>query len=297
MSNLIYENDGYTLVCESGVRYAINSHELGRCIETFLLDGKLDTLSFLSILPSDPETWEYIVRENVLDGVFTKRKDSLRDVINGVNTKTSILIFEDEDLSGESFYSNDFSDSTFRHIKFSATSFEHCTFDDTIFKECVFSEYTRFIDCTFYNVNFHGINLSTDNFVRCTGLNLSGVVGYQTRSDWLNANLEKTNMGYIAYKTFGYMYDPNPRWKIEENSIITEIVDYGIDDCSYGINLYPIQYVTEFTNSRYDEVWKCLIHFEDLADVVIPGSFKHKFRAGRVQLLEKFSIDELERYV
>lgn len=57
---------------------------------------------------------------------------------------------------------------------------------------------------------------------------LSGAKGLLSAIDFMAANFERTNDGYIAYKTFGAQYKPPKTWKIESDSIITENVIFHV---------------------------------------------------------------------
>jgi len=115
-----------------------------------------------------------------------------------------------------------------------------------------------------------------------SGANLSGVKGLLDPIDWMRDNLEKTEEGYIAYKTFGD-YQPAPNyWNIKAGAEITEIVNpLPTLDCACGINV-----ATKNWSGFEGEIWKVLIKWEWLPSVVVPYNTDGKFRCGRVKLLE-----------
>lgn len=115
--------------------------------------------------------------------------------------------------------------------------------------------------------------------------NLSGAKGIKLAADYIKENFEQTADGIIAYKTFGTFNNPNPNWEIKPGAVIEENVDFHrTNECGCGINVGTLEWVRE--NSPREPIWKCLIRWIDLADVVVPYNTDGKIRAGRVQLLE-----------
>ena len=116
--------------------------------------------------------------------------------------------------------------------------------------------------------------------------NLSSAEGLLDAVNFLEANFERTDKGYIVYKTFGQHYNPNPSWEIKSQSVIEEVAnpDRGTD-CASGINVAPLQWVKDNSGS-HSEIWKCLIEWPWLAGVVVPFSTDGKIRCSRLRLLE-----------
>lgn len=124
--------------------------------------------------------------------------------------------------------------------------------------------------------------------------------GLPTQEEILDRLFEKTNEGYIVYKTFGLMYKSPEYWKIKEGSIIEEELDGDrTKSCSYGINIaikeWVLRVITQNQvlkfkgNSAYPchrPIWKCLISFDDLDKICVPYSTDGKIRCGRLKLLE-----------
>lgn len=120
-----------------------------------------------------------------------------------------------------------------------------------------------------------------------SGANLSGAKGlpYIAQQFDFIQKLERTPDGYICYKTFGEHYDSPKEWEIVEGSVITEFSDINMfEKCSFGINVATIDWVKQNTRGQ---IWKCLIRFEWLTGVTIPFNTDGKFRASRIQLIEK----------
>ena len=131
--------------------------------------------------------------------------------------------------------------------------------------------------------NLSGANLSRADM---SGANLSGATGLKKASDFLAANFEKAEQGYVVYKTFGEYWSAPESWAIEPNSIIEENVDTDrCRDCGCGVNVATLDWVKAHGGKRRP-IWKCLIEWAWLPDVCVPYNSDGKIRAGRVRLLE-----------
>ena len=113
---------------------------------------------------------------------------------------------------------------------------------------------------------------------------LSGAEGLTSAVDFLKSHFEKTEAGYIAYKTFNSQYHAPSTWKIEKGSVIEENVNSDrCKDCGCGINVAPIGWVRQHYRGA---VWKVLIRWEWLSGVCVPYMSDGKIRCERVELLE-----------
>ena len=129
--------------------------------------------------------------------------------------------------------------------------------------------------------NLSGADLSGANL---SGADLSGANGLLSAVNFMKAHFERTENGYIAYKTFGGQYNPPEKWKIEPGSIIEESVNFDrCNDCGSGINVAPIQWVRNYYKG---DIWKVLIRWEWLAGVCVPYQSDGKIRCERVELIE-----------
>ena len=146
-------------------------------------------------------------------------------------------------------------------------------------------------DANLLGTHLLGANLSGANLLgthllgaNLSGANLSGVDGLLSAVDFMKANFERTENGYIAYKTFGAQYTPPEKWEIKPGSIIEENVNFDrCNDCGCGINVAPIQWVKD---NYKEDVWKVLIRWEWLAGVCVPYNTDGKIRCERVELIE-----------
>ena len=115
---------------------------------------------------------------------------------------------------------------------------------------------------------------------------LSGAMGLLPAVNFLEAHFERTDAGYIGYKTFNVTYEAPTVWRIKEGSVISENVNF--DRCiefGCGINVAPLEWVKrKYVNAP---IWKVLIRWEWLCGVCVPYMSDGKIRCERVELLEE----------
>ena len=141
--------------------------------------------------------------------------------------------------------------------------------------------YANLSNADLSNADLRYANLSNADL---SNADLSNVDGLLDAIDYLSEHFEKTDEGFIAYKTFGGQYEPPKKWKIEPGSEIRESVNFDrCCDCGCGINVAPIAWVK---NHYSGDIWKVLIRYEWLAGVCVPYHTDGKIRCERVQLLE-----------
>lgn len=167
------------------------------------------------------------------------------------------------DYSGEIAYCN-----------FQRTQLENVEFGDCVLGDVDFTS-SRMVNTEFWYSPTHGINMSGVK----GNLNISPI-------EFMEQNFEKTEEGYIVYKTFYYTRRPPGYWTVEEGSIISENVNTNsFEDCGSGINVSTLEWIKK--NRLKSPIWKCLIKWEWLVGVIVPYNTDGKIRASRVQLLEK----------
>lgn len=129
--------------------------------------------------------------------------------------------------------------------------------------------------------NLRGADLSDANL---RGANLSGSHGLLDAINFMEAHFERTDEGYIVYKSFGENYTAPETWKIEPGEIIEETVNCDrTTECGCGINVAPLEWVRrEGCNQPY----KLLIRWEWLLGVVVPYNTDGKIRCSKAQILE-----------
>ena len=129
--------------------------------------------------------------------------------------------------------------------------------------------------------NLSEANLSEANLSEA---NLSEAKELLSAVNFLEAHFERTENGYIAYKTFNGCYYAPSDWKIESGSVLTENVNFNrTEQCGCGINVAPLYWVRR-NYSGY--IWKVLIRWEWLAGVCVPYHSDGQIRCERVELIE-----------
>ena len=115
--------------------------------------------------------------------------------------------------------------------------------------------------------------------------NLSGATGLLPAVNFLEAHFERTDAGYIAYKTFNATYAAPTAWEIKGGAVISENVNFDrCAECGCGINVAPLEWVKrEYVNGP---IWKVIIRWEWLCGVCVPYMSDGKIRCERVELLE-----------
>ena len=136
------------------------------------------------------------------------------------------------------------------------------------------AEYLRRADLS--DANLSGADLS--------GADLSGSKGLLDAINYMEAHFERTDEGYIVYKTFGENYSAPELWKIEPGEIIEETVNCDrTTECGCGINVAPLEWVRR---NGCNHPYKLLIRWEWLPGVVVPYNTDGKIRCSKAQILE-----------
>ena len=113
---------------------------------------------------------------------------------------------------------------------------------------------------------------------------LSGSQGLLDAINYMEAHFERTDEGYIVYKSFGENYSAPESWKIEPGSIIEETVNCDrTTECGCGINAAPLEWVRR--NGR-NHPYKLLIRWEWLPGVVVPYNTDGKIRCSKAQIID-----------
>ena len=113
---------------------------------------------------------------------------------------------------------------------------------------------------------------------------LSGSQGLLDAINYMEANFERTDEGYIVYKSFNSNYTAPDRWKIEPGEVIEEVANPDRTcECGCGINVSPLEWVK---NDNYNQPYKLLIRWEWLPGVVVPYNTDGKIRCSKAQILE-----------
>jgi hypothetical protein len=114
---------------------------------------------------------------------------------------------------------------------------------------------------------------------------LSSAKNLVSSINYMEAHFERTEEGYIAYKTFNSFYEAPERWTIAPGSVIDEVVnECRTTMCGSGINVAPLEWVGRGYPGK--TIWKVLIRWEWLPGVCVPYNTDGKIRCERVELVE-----------
>ena len=122
------------------------------------------------------------------------------------------------------------------------------------------------------------------------GADLSQANGIETAIDWLKKNFKTNNKGFIVYKAIGATYYTLPKsWdKIKIGDYYQENVNfYRTEPCGCGVNFATLDWIKrEFRHKIAVEdikVRRCYLHWEDLADIVVPYNTDGKARCAKLE--------------
>ena len=141
-------------------------------------------------------------------------------------------------------------------------------------------------DADLSGADLSGANLRRANLRRAnlSGADLSGSQGLLDAINFMEAHFERTDEGYIVYKSFNSSYDAPDRWQIEPGKVIEEAVNPDrTRECGCGINVAPLEWVRR---TYYNQPFKLLIRWEWLPGVVVPYNTDGKIRCSKAQIME-----------
>lgn len=119
-------------------------------------------------------------------------------------------------------------------------------------------------------------------------VNLSQSTGLVCASEWMTEHCECVNDGYIVYKRIDRNlteYYPPSNWEIKPGSVIAEVPNpLPTVDCGCGVNFGTRLWCE--CNYTAATLWRCLLRWKWLADVVVPYGTNGKARCSHLQLLE-----------
>ena len=133
--------------------------------------------------------------------------------------------------------------------------------------------------------NLSDANLSNANLSNADlgYADLSGTQGVLDAIDYISENFERTDDGYIVYKTFGSDYKSPGRWRLEKGEVIAESCNCDRTcDCGCGINVATLEWARKHSRGK---IYKLLIKYEWMAGVVVPYMTDGKIRTSRAQII------------
>ncbi len=111
--------------------------------------------------------------------------------------------------------------------------------------------------------------------------------------DYLERKHERSDNGFIVYKSFGCYYQPPEEWNIAEGSVIeAEFDDNGGETCSYGMNVTSLRWIVREAWVE-GNTWKAELYQDDIDAglVCVPAQTEGKFRVGKLHLLYRIDRD------
>ena len=119
--------------------------------------------------------------------------------------------------------------------------------------------------------------------------NLSGSEGLLSPREFMDANFQKDESGYIVFKGIGNTaYSLPDRWKIAPGEYLTEVVNTNRgDDCGCGVNFGTREWIEN--NYQRSTLWECRIKFEDACTIIVPFITTGKARCERLLLIKQLT--------
>ena len=237
-----------------------------------------DREKFLELLKeSKAKAAEYLRRANLSDADLRGadlRGANLSDAdLRGANLSDANL--RGADLRGADLRGANLSDADLRGANLSDADLRGANLSDANLRGA------NLRGANLSDADLRGANLSDANL---RGANLSGSQGLLDAINYMEANFERTDEGYIVYKSFNSNYTAPDRWKIEPGEVIEEVANPDRTcECGCGINVAPLEWVK---NDNYNQPYKLLIRWEWLPGVVVPYNTDGKIRCSKAQILE-----------
>ena len=213
---------------------------------------------FLELLKESKEmAAEYLRRANLSDA------DLRRADLSGA------------DLSGANLRRANLSDADLRRANLSGADLRRANLSDADLRRADLS------DADLRRADLSGADLRRADL---SGANLSGSQGLLDAINYMEAHFERTDEGYIVYKSFNENYSAPDSWKIEPGEIIEETVNCDkATECGCGINVASLEWVRI---NGCNQPYKLLIRWEWLPGVVVPYNTDGKIRCSKAQILE-----------
>lgn len=168
-----------------------------------------------------------------------------------------------------------------------------CLQDATLFDanmEYAILRYATFDKADLRRANLYGASLKYSDLqgsdlsnTDLLGADLSRARGLISTCDYMNANFEKTDAGYIVYKSFDRFYSKPDEWTVKPGSIIEEnVASCRSVDCGCGINVGTFERVNELCRNY---IYKLLIRWEWASGIVVPYNPDGLIRCERAEII------------
>ena len=284
-------------ITENGIVVKVLEHVKGRT-GVHVVDEKyfekighlepFDRKKFLELLnESKTKAAEYLsgadLRRADLRRADLRRADLSGADLSGADLRRANL--SDADLSDANLSGANLSGADLRRADLSGADLRRANLSDADLSDANLSganlSDADLSDADLSDADLSDANLSDADLRRA---NLSGSQGLLDAINYMEANFERTDDGYIVYKSFNENYSAPDSWKIEPGEIIEETVNCdSTTECGCGINVAPLEWVRR--NGR-NQPYKLLIRWEWLPGVVVPYNTDGKIRCSKAQILE-----------
>ena len=211
-------------------------------------------------------------REKFLE-LLKESKAKAAEYLSGADLRRADL--SGADLSGADLRRADLSGANLRHADLSGANLSGANLSGADLRRADLS------GADLRRADLSGADLSGADL---SGADLSGSQGLLDAINYMEAHFERTDEGYIVYKSFNSNYNAPDRWKIEPGEVIEEVANPDRTcECGCGINVAPLEWVK---NDNYEQPYKLLIRWEWLPGVVVPYNTDGKIRCSKAQILE-----------
>jgi uncharacterized protein YjbI with pentapeptide repeats len=194
------------------------------------------------------------------------------------------------DLSGANLSRASLSEANLRGAKLSGADLHEADLRYADLREADLSG-ANLSRANMYRANLSGADLGGAD-LRGASLyeaNLSEVTRLPDTTAWLDANFERTEQGWLVFKSFGMCYQPPLYWKIEAGAELSETVEADRRiECAAGINVATRAWFAERGPEwmlTLSNLWKAVIPFD--ATIIVPYTTDGKVRTDRLILKER----------
>ena len=274
-------------ITEDGIVVKVLEHAKGR-YGTHVVDEKyfekighlepFDREKFIGLLnESKAKAAEYLSGANLSDADLSDANLSDAD-LSGANLRRA-------DLSGADLRRANLSDANLSDADLRRADLSDANLSDADLSGADLSgadlRRANLSDANLSDADLRRADLSDANL---SDADLSGSQGLLDAINYMESNFERTDEGYIVYKSFNSNYTAPDRWKIEPGEVIEEVANSDRTcECGCGINVAPLEWVK---NDNYKQPYKLLIRWEWLPGVVVPYNTDGKIRCSKAQILE-----------
>jgi uncharacterized protein YjbI with pentapeptide repeats len=221
------------------------------------------------------------------------------------------------DFGRASIFRSQISNAVMRNASFAGAYLSEVKFENSLLENADFRGmipyYVDFSGATLIGANLEEIRPDDNpdktwaaawSRITLASANISGATGIPDPLDWMNANFERTEKGWIVYKRFGDTPKTKPAscfsWgELKEGKELHEnVCSAAYESCACGVNFATLEWIyDEYGRLRENsEIWQCLLPFERSVSLVVPYGTTGKARCNHLVLIRKMLAIELETH-